>query len=99
VLPFFRFMTNQNEGGTGFAIPPDTTVQPGFTILNDALPDFLLNESTVMEDLKDRALPWRQKTGWSATRSEKEVQVATLENDYLKVDVTPLWGGYGALLP
>ena len=46
-----------------------------------------------MPDLKDRMLPWRNKDGWGIDRTEKLVRVATLENDILRVDVTPQWGG------
>ena len=46
-----------------------------------------------MPDLKDRMLPCRNKDGWDINRKEKNVRVATLENDMLRVDVTPQWGG------
>ena len=41
-LPFFKFLNTGNEGGAGFAIPPDLTVEPAFDRLSDGLPDFLV---------------------------------------------------------
>ena len=61
--------------------------------LQDTLPDYMLNETHVMADLRDRMLPWRMKDGWTQERVERDVPVATLENDVLRVDVTPAWGG------
>lgn len=41
-LPFFKFLNTGNEGGAGFAIPPDLSVQPALDGLSDGLPDFLV---------------------------------------------------------
>ena len=93
VLPFFQFMNSGNEGGIGFAFPPTNNVKPAMHGLQDTLPDYMLNETHVMADLRDRMLPWRMKDGWTQERVERDVPVATLENDLLRVDVTPAWGG------
>ena len=76
VLPFFKFMSNADEGGIGFAYPPMPPAMSGYAVLSDSLPDFLLNESHVMEDLKDRMLPWRHKAGWSASDHEPHVRTS-----------------------
>jgi hypothetical protein len=93
VLPFFKFMNSGNEGGVGYSFPPTNIPNPAMDGLADTLPDYMLNESHVMDDLRDRQLPWRTKDGWTMDRTERDVQVATLENDVLRIDVTPIWGG------
>ena len=93
VLPFFQFMNDGNEGGIGFSYPPVDVPQPALKGLADSLPDYLLNETHVMRDLRDKQLPWRMKDGGTTQRTPRDVRVATLENDQLRVDMTPLWGG------
>lgn len=93
VLPFYKFMNNGNEGGFGFSTSRDSAKVSAFESLSDALPDYLLNESHVMPDTKNRALPYRMKDGWTQERKARDIKVATLENEHLRIDVTPLWGG------
>ena len=70
VLPFFQFMNSGNEGGIGFAFPPADKPKPAMHGLQDWLPDYMLNETHVMADLRDRMLPWRMKDGWTQERVE-----------------------------
>ena len=72
VLPFFRWMNSGNEGGVGYAIPPRTSTSSSAGDLGDALPAYLLNESNVMQDSRDKVLPWRLKDGWTLEHSEVE---------------------------
>ena len=93
VLPFFKFTNSGNEGGIGYNVVLDNTLNSAYGGLSDTLPDYLLNESHVMKDLKNKVLPHRMKDGWSRERSVQDVEVASLENDVLRIDITPQWGG------
>lgn len=48
---------------------------------------------TTMADLTDKQLPSRMKDGRTAARVESEVEVPVLENDPVRVEITPHWGG------
>ena len=95
ILPFFRFINTANEGGIGIGvnIPSQYSARDGFSALNDALPDYLLREESVIADTTDRTLPYRIKDGWTAERVATDVPMVVLENDVLRVEIAPLYGG------
>jgi hypothetical protein len=90
VLPFFRWQFTASETGHGISQSPDfSAIHP--EKLTDEVPDELFEGYT--DDMRVRYLPWTMLDGWNTSQRQKQVEVATLENDLLYVEVTPAWGG------
>lgn len=99
-LPSFFFMAGGEEGGSIFAgsyDPPYTggtgTVNP-YEVSTTCPEDVLDNTSP---DLRVPQLPWRIQEDWGceamANRTKVNVPVVVVENEVLRVAITPQWGG------
>ena len=97
VLPFFRFLSPGDEGSVGIDLPLGhlpNGLKPRPATLGNTLPDYLIDPQHGLPDTLGKVLPWRLKDGWTSSRKPTDVKVATLENEHLRVDVMPLWGGH-----
>ena len=93
VLPYFHFLSQGNEGTVGVDLKqPPRGLHPYPANLGNSLPDYLLNHG--LPDTLGKVLPWRLKDGWTSSRTPTDVPTATLENEFLRVDVMPRWGGH-----
>jgi hypothetical protein len=61
-LPFFKFLNTGNEGGAGFAIPPDLTTTPGGRRIKPSIPHVVTSarqwsRSAAVQQLSSRDQP------------------------------------------
>jgi hypothetical protein len=90
VLPFFRWLETGMETGHGIGPTPDFSAMPAQP-LADELPDALFDG--FMEDTRARYLPWTMLDHWSTEQTDQKPELAILENEHLRVEVAPMWGG------
>ena len=90
LLPQFRFMLSQVEGGSskvniGGGLPPPDPYIPG-----DSSPDFMWDHAS--PDLHAPNMPYLTQDQWGCERRPENVSTLVFENERLRLHITPQWG-------
>lgn len=90
LLPNFLFSQGKVEAGASVKTGGGRgTMQP--FIPDDSVSDDIFQDA--MTDMRSPQLPYLTQDLWGCERADDEIDVYVLENEYLKVTITPQYGG------
>ena len=91
LLPSFKFMLSQVEGGsTAVPLGGGTLAKSPF-VPDDECADEIWDHASA--DLHAPQLPHLAQDQWTCEREEKSVQSVVMEDEHLRATITPSWGG------
>lgn len=90
LLPKFTFMTGEVEGGDVKIAIGGGDSGPEPFVPADSCPAEIWDGAS--EDLRAPQLPHLSQDQWGCEREQQDVATQVLENEHLKVSITPQWG-------
>lgn len=91
ILPSFLFQQGKVEGGTQATIGGGKGSKTYPFIPDDTAPEFIFENAMI--DMRSPILPYQLQDIWGCEREEEYFDVYDYENEYLKVTISPQFGG------